>query len=68
MEWELDQGDRIAYRCIGEDQVHRGYVRKAMRILTASLEAVNVYLVSPDRGDIVVVGDGEIVEKLTETV
>jgi hypothetical protein len=56
MEWALKQGERVWFRCVGEDQEHMGTVRKPLHILTADQTLVPVYIVQPD--------DGEIVETL----
>jgi hypothetical protein len=64
MEWTLDQGDRVRYHGIGDDRERLGTVRKALHILTAQHDEVPVYIVGADEGDPVIVGDGEILEKL----
>jgi hypothetical protein len=64
MEWALEQGERVRFRCIGNDQEQLGTVRKPLHILAADQTLVPVYIVQPDDGDVVIVGDGEIVDKL----
>jgi hypothetical protein len=64
MEWALEHGERVRFRCIGGDKDQFGTVRKPMRILASDQTPVPVYIVQPDDGDAVIVGDGEIVEKL----
>jgi hypothetical protein len=64
MQWALDQGDRVSYRSIGDDRARQGTVRKAIHILTARRDEVPVYIVDADEEDPVILGDGEILEKL----
>jgi hypothetical protein len=64
MEWALKQSERVRFRCVGEDRGQVGTVRKPMHILTADQTLVPVYIVQPDDGEAVIVGDGEIVETL----
>jgi len=65
MKWVLEQGDAVRFRCIGDDRDRLGRVRKPMHILAADQTPVPIYIVQPDDdGDAVIVGDGEIIEKL----
>jgi hypothetical protein len=64
MEWALEQGERVRFRCVGEDQERSGTVRKPLHVLAADQTQVPVYIVQPDDGDAVIVGDGEIVERM----
>ena len=64
MEWALEQGERVRFRCSGDDHGQLGTVRKPMHILASDQTPVPVYIVQPDDGGAVIVGDGEIVEKL----
>ena len=64
MEWGLEQGERVRFRCIGDDHEQLGTVRKPMHILAADQTPVPVYIVQLDDGDAVIVGDGEIVDRL----
>jgi hypothetical protein len=66
MHWQLNQGDRIRYRVIGAEHSHLGIVRKPMHVLSAAMEAVPVYVVEPDDGAPIILGDGEILERLTQ--
>jgi hypothetical protein len=66
MHWQLNQGDRIRYRAIGAEHSREGIVRKPMHVLSAAMEAVPVYVVEPDDGAPIILGDGEILERLTQ--
>ena len=68
MKWTLDQGDRVRYRGIGEDHEKQGTVRKAIHILTAQRDEVPVYIVDADEEAPVILGDGEILDKLPPIV
>ena len=68
MEWELDKGDRVRYRAMGTDRDDYGRVRKAMHVLSAAMELVPVYVVDTDMGEVVILGDGEILGIAAERV
>ena len=68
MTWALDPGDRVRYLRIGDDYEKLGTVRKAIHILTAQRDEVPVYLVEADEEDPVILGDGEMLDRLPPLV
>ncbi len=65
---DLGQGDRVKYRSLGDDRDGYGIVRKVIHILTASLDPVAVYVVDSDDGDVIILGDGEMLGTVSQTV
>jgi hypothetical protein len=64
MKWTLVQGDRVKYRPLGEDHDSWGRVHKEVDILTERLELLRVHVVRPDDDtDLILLGDGEILER-----
>jgi hypothetical protein len=68
MEWGLEQGERVRYRVVGTDGDEYGLVRKAMHVLSAGMDLVPVYVVDTDAGEVVILGDGEIIEVVSGRV
>ena len=68
MKWALGPGDRVRYRRIGDDHAKQGTVHTAIRILTAQRDEVPVYIVEADEEDSVILGDGEILDRLPPLV
>jgi hypothetical protein len=65
MHWQLIPGDRVRFRALGADHPEaESRVGKALHILNADLQLVPVYIVESDAGETLILGDGEIVEKL----
>ena len=68
MEWGLEQGERVRYRVVGADRDEYGRVRKAIHVLSAGMDLVPVYIVDTDAGEVVILGDGEIIEVVSRKV
>jgi hypothetical protein len=67
MQWQLNRGDRVRFRELGAGRAEMaGRVGKTLHILDAQLQVVPVYLVESEAGQTVVLGDGEILEKLAD--
>jgi len=66
MRWQLSPGNRVRFREFGADRTDDvGRVRKTLHMLDTQLPSVPVYIVESAPDETLLLGDGEIIEKVS---